>query len=47
MRALLSHRPGGPTTLLLDDLADVAPRPDEVVIDVRAAALNYPDVLII
>ena len=47
MRALRSHEPGGPETLRLDDVPEPQPGPDELLIRVRAAAINYPDVLII
>ncbi|HXC75298.1 MAG TPA: NADPH:quinone oxidoreductase family protein, partial [Sphingomicrobium sp.] len=47
MRALLSHSPGGPETLRLDELPDPAPGPGELLVRVRACAINYPDVLII
>lgn len=47
MRALLSHEPGGPETLRLDDLPDPAVGPGGLLVRVRAAAINYPDVLII
>ncbi len=47
MRALLSHEPGGPETLRLDELPDPQPGPGELLIRVRAAAINFPDVLII
>lgn len=47
MRALLSHRPGGPSILSLDETPDIVASPGEVLIEVRAAALNYPDVLLI
>ncbi|MFL6721855.1 MAG: NADPH:quinone oxidoreductase family protein [Sphingomonas sp.] len=47
MRALLSHEPGGPETLRLDEVPDPAPGPGELVVRVRACAINYPDVLII
>jgi NADPH:quinone reductase-like Zn-dependent oxidoreductase len=47
MRALLSETPGGPEALQLRDLADPAPGPGELLIRVRACAINYPDVLII
>ena len=47
MKALLSHAPGGPETLSLDELPDPQPGPGELLIRVRAAAINYPDVLII
>jgi NADPH:quinone reductase len=47
MRALLSHEPGGPETLRLEVLPDPRPGPGELLIRVRAAAINFPDVLII
>ncbi len=47
MKALLSHAPGGPDTLRLDDIADPVAGPRELLVRVRAAAINYPDVLII
>jgi NADPH2:quinone reductase len=47
MKALLSHSPGGPETLQIDDIAEPAPGPGELLVRVRACAINYPDVLII
>jgi NADPH:quinone reductase-like Zn-dependent oxidoreductase len=47
VRALLSREPGGPETLRLEDLPDPTPGPGELLVRVRAAAINYPDVLII
>jgi NADPH2:quinone reductase len=47
MKALLSHEPGGPETLLLDEVPDHTFGPCELLVRVRAAAINYPDVLII
>jgi len=47
MKALLSHEAGGPETLRLTDLAEPSPGPGELLVRVRAAAVNYPDVLII
>jgi NADPH:quinone reductase-like Zn-dependent oxidoreductase len=47
MRALLSDQPGGPETLELRDLAEPKPSPGELLVRVRACAINYPDVLII
>jgi NADPH:quinone reductase-like Zn-dependent oxidoreductase len=47
MRALLSHEPGGPETLRVADLPEPTPGPAELLVRVRAAAVNYPDVLII
>lgn len=47
MRALLSNQPGGPESLALTDLPSPQPAPGEVVIEVAACAVNFPDVLII
>lgn len=47
MRALLSKAPGGPETLVLDDLPDPVAGPGQVVVAVKACSINYPDVLII
>ncbi len=47
MRALLSKASGGPDTLELTELPDPVAGPGQVVIAVRACAINYPDVLII
>ena len=47
MKALLSHSPGGPETLQLDELPDPVAGPGELLVRVRACAINYPDVLII
>jgi NADPH:quinone reductase-like Zn-dependent oxidoreductase len=47
MRALLSETPGGPETLQLRDVADPQAGPAELLVRVRACAINYPDVLII
>ena len=47
MKALLSHQPGPPDTLRLEDVAEPRPGPGELLIKVHACAINYPDVLII
>lgn len=47
MRALLSHEPGGPETLKLEEVADPKPGPGDLLVRVRACSINYPDVLII
>jgi NADPH:quinone reductase-like Zn-dependent oxidoreductase len=47
VKTLLSHEPGGPETLRLSDVPDPEPRPGELLVRVRACAINYPDVLII
>ncbi|MDF2604636.1 NADPH:quinone oxidoreductase family protein [Sphingomonas sp.] len=47
MRALLSRAPGGPETLEIGELPDPVAKPGEVIVAVKACAINYPDVLII
>jgi NADPH2:quinone reductase len=47
MKALLSKATGGPETLVLEDVPAPAPGPDEILIDVRAASVNFPDALMI
>ena len=47
MKALLSKAVGGPETLELSDAPDPVAGPGQVVVAVRACAINYPDVLII
>ena len=47
MRALLSTKVGGPDALELTELPDPVAGPGQVVVQVKACAVNYPDVLII
>ncbi|HYC45036.1 MAG TPA: NADPH:quinone oxidoreductase family protein [Burkholderiales bacterium] len=47
MRALVVHEHGGIDKLALEDVADPTPRPGEVLVDVRAASVNFPDLLVI
>jgi NADPH2:quinone reductase len=47
MRALLCKSYGPPESLVLEDVAPPRPGPGEVVIGVKAAGVNFPDVLII
>lgn len=47
MRALLSKAPGGPETLEMGELPDPKAGAGEVVVAVKACAINYPDVLVI
>lgn len=47
MKALLSKTPGKPDALVLEDVPALEPGKGEVVIDVKAVGVNYPDVLII
>ncbi len=47
MKAVLCKAWGGPETLVLEEIPSPAPGPGEVVIDVKAAGVNFPDILII
>jgi len=47
MRAIVSKAVGGPETLVLEDVPEPQPGPDEVRLRVRACGVNYPDTLII
>jgi NADPH:quinone reductase-like Zn-dependent oxidoreductase len=47
VKALLSTAAGGPETLELAHLPDPEPGPGQLLVRVRACAINYPDVLII
>lgn len=47
MRAVLSKTPGGPEALVVEEVMDPTPGPGEVIIEVKAVGINYPDALII
>lgn len=47
MRSYRVHEFGEPSTMAIDDLPDLAPGNDDVVVDVVAAGLNFPDLLVI
>ncbi len=47
MKALRSHATGGPETLTLDEVETPSPDKGEVLVDVKACAINFPDTLII
>jgi NADPH:quinone reductase len=47
MKALLSKSPGGPETLVLEDIPEPVTGAGEVRIAVRACGVNYPDLLVI
>lgn len=47
MKALLSTATGGPETLKLGELPRPTAGAGQIVIDVKACAVNFPDVLII
>jgi NADPH2:quinone reductase len=46
MRAVRCHELTGPSALRVDDLPDPTPAAGEVLIEVRAAGVNFPDILI-
>ncbi len=47
MKALLVKELGGPNTLVYEDVPDPEVGPGQVLVDVRAAGVNFPDLLII
>ncbi|WP_374529063.1 NADPH:quinone oxidoreductase family protein [Novosphingobium sp.] len=47
MKALRTHAPGGPDTLVLDELDSPVPGPGQVRLKVKACSINFPDVLMI
>jgi NADPH2:quinone reductase len=47
MRIWLSETPGGPETLTLAEVASPTPAKGQILLDVRAAGINFPDTLII
>jgi NADPH:quinone reductase-like Zn-dependent oxidoreductase len=47
MKAVVSAAPGPPETLELVELPDPVPGPGQLLVRVKACAINYPDVLII
>ncbi|WP_250534146.1 NADPH:quinone oxidoreductase family protein [Caballeronia sp. AZ10_KS36] len=47
MRAVRCNRYGLPDTLTIETLPDLHPEAGEIIIDVKAASVNFPDVLIV
>ena len=47
MKALRTHAVGGPDTLTLDEVDVPTPSKGQVLVDVKACAINYPDTLMI
>jgi NADPH2:quinone reductase len=47
MKAVLCKQFGPPETLVIEDLPSPRPGPGEVVVSVKAASVNFPDVLVI
>jgi len=46
VRAACVHHYGGPGDVSVDDLPEPEPGPGDVVVDVAAAAVNFPDILV-
>ena len=46
-KAVVAHEFGGPESLVLEDRPELVPGPGEIVIDVRAAALNRRDLRVV
>src|SRR5213592_483968 len=47
VKAVLCKQYGPPETLVVEELPSPRPGPGEVVVSVKAASVNFPDVLII
>ena len=47
MRALVCKEYGPPESLVLEERPDPQPGPEEVRVEVKAAGINFPDVLVI
>jgi NADPH2:quinone reductase len=47
MKAVICKAWGAPESLVVEELADLVPGPGEVVVEVRSAGVNFPDVLTI
>jgi NADPH2:quinone reductase len=47
MKAVLCNSSGPPENLVIDEIPEPVPAADEVLVDVYASALNFPDVLMI
>jgi len=45
MRAITFTTPGGPEVLRLTEVPDLSPRPEQLLVRVRATALNRADTL--
>lgn len=47
MRSYRVWEHGAPTTMRVDELPDLVPGPEQMVVDVKAAGINFPDVLVV
>lgn len=47
MRAAMLHEYGLPENLVVEEVPDPQPRPNQIVVDVHACGVNFPDVLMV
>lgn len=47
MRSYRVWEHGAPSTMRVDELPDLVPGPGQMVVDVKAAGINFPDVLVV
>ena len=47
MRAIVARRIGAPEDLVIEDVPPPSPGPGEVAVDIKAAAVNFPDLLVV
>ena len=47
MKAIVCKEFGPPSALVLEDIEPLSPKKNEILIDVHAAGVNFPDTLII
>jgi NADPH:quinone reductase len=45
MRSYRVHEHGEPSTMRIDELPDLKPGPGQILVDVEATGLNFPDIL--
>ena len=46
MRAIIANQLGPPKDLVIEDIDSLVPGPGQVVGDNKAAAINFPDLLV-
>ena len=47
MRAAMLHEYGPPENLVVEEVPDPEPRPNQIVVDIHACGVNFPDVLMV
>ena len=47
MRAAILHEYGPPENLVVEEVPDLTPKPHQLVVDVHACGVNFPDVLMV